>query len=130
MARPPKGNEPLGVVALQASLLSQAAAAGVPVSAEALEKAAGTLAKFTAHDVRVLEVLKDAPLALASMARLADENPDAFLRHWATFLEFSRPKLARVEHTGNAQGGQIFIAVESREAGPPEKLRARVVSEQ
>lgn len=128
--RPPKDNDPLAVTALQATLLSQAASAGVPVDPSTLDKAAQSLAKFSEKDIRALEVLSDSPLALAAMARLAEENPDAFLRHWATFLEFSRPKLARIEHQheGNALG--VFVAVEQREAGPPPPAAGRVVSEQ
>jgi hypothetical protein len=63
------------------------------------------------------------------MARLAVENPDAFLRHYATFLEFTKPKLARVEHTGNAAGVGVFVAVEQREAGPPPPLAGRVLEQ-
>lgn len=127
--RPPKGDDPLAVTALQATLLSQAASAGVPVDPEAVDRVAGALAKFSAKDVRAVEVLRDSPLALEAMARLSVENPDAFLRHYATFLEFSRPKLARVEHDhqGNALG--VFVAVETRESGPPPKA-GKVVSEQ
>lgn len=119
----------MAVTVLQASLLSQAAQAGVPVQPETLDRVAAALARFSAKDVKAIEVLKDSPLALEAMARLAVENPDAFLRHYATFLEFHKPKLARVEHTGNALA-QTFIAVEQRESGPPPKLAGKVVSEQ
>lgn len=120
----------MAATALQASLLSQAASAGVPVPAETLEKVAAALVKFSAVDVKAVEALKDSPLALEAMARLAVENPDAFLKHFATFLEFSRPKLARVEHTGEASRLGVFVAVEQRESGPPERLAGKVVSEQ
>lgn len=118
------------VAALQAGLLAQAASAGVPVSPEAVDKVAAALAKFSAVDVRAVEILKDSPLALEAMAKLAVSNPDAFLRHYATFLEFTRPKLARVEHTGDAAKMGVFIAVEQRESGPPSPLKGKVVSEQ
>lgn len=128
--RPAKGNDPMAAVALQAGILSQAASAGVPVAKEAVDKVAQALAKFSAVDVRAVEILKDSPLALEAMARLAVENPDAFLRHYATFLEFTKPKLARVEHTGDASKLGVFIAVEQREAGPPPPLAGKVVSKQ
>ena len=115
------------MTALQASLLSQAASAGVPVDPAAVDRVAQALAKFSAKDVQAVEVLRDSPLALEAMARLAVENPDAFLRHYATFLEFTKPKLARVEHNhqGNALG--VFVAVEQREAGPPPHVAGRVI---
>jgi hypothetical protein len=97
------------------------------VDPEAVDAVAQALVRFAAKDVQAVDILKDSPLALEAMARLAVENPDAFLRHYAAFLEFSRPKLARVEHTGKALGN-IFIAVEQRETGPPPA--ARLVSEQ
>jgi hypothetical protein len=64
------------------------------------------------------------------MARLAVENPDAFLRHYSNFLEFSKPKLARVEHKHEGAGIGVFVAVEQRESGPPQKLVGKIVSEQ
>lgn len=122
--RPAVGHDPLAVTALQANLLAQAAQAGVPVDPKAVDRVAQALAKFSAKDVQAIEVLKDSPLALEAMARLAVENPDAFLRHYATFLEFHKPKLARVEHTGKAIGN-VFVAVEQREAGPPPALAGK-----
>lgn len=116
----------MAATSLQASLLVQAAQAGVPVDPETAARLAGALVKFSAADLRVLEVIKDSPAALAAMARLADEDPDAFLRQVQGFLEFSKPKLARVEHTGNAMS-QVFVAVEQRETGPPPKLVGKVI---
>lgn len=126
--RPAKGNDPLAVTALQGSLLVEAAKAGVPVSAESLKGAAAALAKFSAADLQALEVVAESPAALEALAFLASMDPDAFLKHFTNLLEFSKPKLARTEHVGNAQGGAIFISVETRESGPP--AHARVVSEQ
>lgn len=128
--RPAGGVDSARLTALQADLLSQAAKAGVPVAPEAVDKAAAALAKFTTRDVRVLDVLTDSPLALEAMAQLAVDNPDAFLRHYATFLEFSKPKLARVEHQHEGMNLGVFVAVEQREPGPPPALRGKVVSEQ
>ena len=125
--RPAKDNDPMAAVALQARILADAAEAKVPVPEGAVDKVAQALARFSAVDVRAVEILKDSPLALEAMARLAVENPDAFLRHYATFLEFTKPKLARVEHTGNAAGVGVFIAVEQRESGPPQKLVGKVI---
>lgn len=125
--RPSTETDPMKAVALQAGILAQAASVGVPVSKDAVDKVAAALAKFSAVDVRAVEILKDSPLALEAMARLAVENPDAFLRHYAAFLEFTKPKLARVEHTGDASKLGIFIAVEQREAGPPPPLVGKVV---
>lgn len=119
----------MAAVALQARILADAADAKVPVPEGAVDKVAQALAKFSAVDVRAVEILKDSPLALEAMARLAVENPDAFLRHYASFLEFSKPKLARVEHTGKALGN-VFVAVEQREAGPPPRLQDKIVSDQ
>lgn len=131
MARPPKDNEPVSVVALQARLLSQAVEAGVPVKPETLEKAASVLARFSPADLTRLEAVADSPLALEALARLADENPEAFLRQYANLLEFSKPRLARVEHKSEGLGlAGIFVAVETREAGPPPPLVGKVVSEQ
>lgn len=96
---------------------------------ETLRAAAGSLVPFSEADLRVLEVVKDSPAVLSALARLAGENPDAFLRHVMNLLEFQKPKLARVEHTGKALGN-VFIAVEARETGPPTKLAGKVVSEQ
>ena len=121
--------EPRALTALQATLLAQAAKVGVSVDPAALEAAAGSLVPFSEQDLRVLEVVKDSPAVLNALARLAGENPDAFLRHVMNLLEFQKPKLARVEHTGNALGN-VFIAVETRETGPPAKLVGKVVSEQ
>lgn len=117
-------------VALQANLLAAAAGAGVPVDPGAVDRVAKALAKFSAHDVQAVEILKDSPLALEAMARLAVENPDAFLRHYSNFLEFSKPKLARVEHKHEGANLGVFVAVEQREAGPPPKLVGKVVSDQ
>jgi predicted NBD/HSP70 family sugar kinase len=129
MGRPAKDNEPTSLVALQGHLLAEAARAGVPVNQETLERAATALARFSATDLKALEAVAGSPLALEALARLADENPDAFLKHYAALLEFSRPKLARVEHQheGNPLTG-IFIAVEQRESGPPPALAGKVVS--
>lgn len=125
--RPSKDNDPMAAVALQARVLADAAEAKVPVPEGAVDKVAAALARFSAVDVRAVEILKDSPLALEAMARLAVEDPDAFLRHYATFLEFTRPKLARVEHTGEAGKLGVFIAVEQREAGPPPPLAGRII---
>ena len=128
--RPATGDDSFKAAALQAHLLAEAAGAGVPVAPEAVDRAAAALAKFSAKDVRALEVLTDSPLAMEAMSRLAVENPDAYLRHYATFLEFSKPKLARVEHKHDGAAVGVFVAVEQREAGPPPKLAGKVVSEQ
>lgn len=117
----------MAAVALQARVLADAAEAKVPVPEGAVDKVAAALAKFSAVDVRAVEILKDSPLALEAMARLAVENPDAFLRHYATFLEFTRPKLARVEHDHKGSLGNVFIAVEQREAGPPLQLAGKII---
>lgn len=129
VGRPASGRDPMAVTVLQASLLEQAAKAGVPVSAETAERVAGALVPFSAADLRVLEVVKDSPAVLNALARVADEDPDAFLRHVLSLLEFSKPKLARVEnlHEGTALG--VFVAVEQREPGPPPAIAGKVVSE-
>lgn len=126
--RPAKDNDGLAVTALQGSLLAQAVRAGVKVLPEDLERAAKALTKFSAVDLRALEVIKDSPLALEVLAQLAGSDPDAFLKHFTNLLEFSKPKLARTEHVGNAGSGAVFITVETREQGPP--ASARIVSEQ
>jgi hypothetical protein len=125
--RPALGNDPLAVTALQANLLAQAAGAGVPVDPEAVDAVAQALVRFAAKDVQAVDILKDSPLALEAMARLAVENPDAFLRHYAAFLEFSKPKLARVEHKHDGANLGVFVAVEHREAGPPARLADKVI---
>jgi hypothetical protein len=96
----------------------------------AVDRVAQALAKFSAHDIQAIEILKGSPLALEAMARLAVENPDAFLRHYSNFLEFSKPKLARIEHKHDGSAIGVFVAVEQREAGPPPHLAGKVVSEQ
>ncbi len=128
--RPPKGRDPERATVLQATLLAEAAKAGVPVSAETAERMAGALVPFSSADLRVLEVIKDSPAVLNALARLADENPDAFLRHVLSLLEFSKPKLARVENIHEGDAGKVFIVVEQRESGPPPRLADKVVSEQ
>lgn len=127
--RPALGNDPQTATVLQATLLAQAAGAGVPVDPKTLAAQAGALVPFSETDLRVLEVVKDSPAVLTALARIAGENPDAFLRHVLSLLEFSKPKLARVEHAGKV-GGNVFVAVEAREAGPPAHVPGRVVSEQ
>lgn len=126
--RPAAGNDTLAATALQGSLLAQAAVAGVPVSQETLLDAATALVRFSEADLRALEVIKESPIALRALATLAQTDPDTFLKHFTNLLEFSKPKLARTEHVGNAAGGAVFITVEARESGPPKD--ARVVSEQ
>lgn len=128
--RPALGNDPAKMTALQASLLSQALSVGVPVDAKTVDRVAGALAKLSTVDVRAVEALKDSPLALEALARLSVEDPDAFLKHIATFMEFTRPKLARVEHKHEGTGIGVFVAVEQREQGPPEKLVGKVISDQ
>lgn len=128
--RPAIGNDPMKAVALQATLLASAAGAGVLVDPGAIDRVATALAKFSAHDIQAIEILKGSPLALEAMARLAVENPDAFLRHYSNFLEFSKPKLARVEHKHEGANLGVFVAVEQREAGPPARLADKLVSEQ
>lgn len=59
------------------------------------------------------------PLVAEALARLAVDDPDAFLKHFANLAEFKMPKLARVEHKVEGQIDQRhFVAVEHREAGP------------
>lgn len=128
MGRPAKDNDPRAVTVLQATLLAEAAKAGVSVSPETLERIAGSLAPFSSADLRVLEAIKDSPAVLAALARLAEEDPDSFLKHVTNLMEFTRPKLARVEHTGEGDARLgIFIAVEQRESGPPPALAGKVV---
>jgi hypothetical protein len=129
MARPPKDNEPRSIVALQATLLAEAAKAGVPVDPDTLKRVGAILGRFTEADLLQLEAVAGSSLALEALARLADDNPEAFLRQYANLMEFSKPRLARVEHKGDGTGlAGIFISVEAREAGPPPA--ARVVSSQ
>lgn len=128
--RPPTDTDPVALIALQGALLKQAAEAGVPVAPETSERLAKALAKFSPADLTALEVVASSPLALEALVRLAEDNPEAFLRQYANLAEFNRPRLARVEHKGDGLGLGVFVAVEQREAGPPPHLAGKVVSEQ
>lgn len=126
--RPPKHNDPASATALQASLLAEAARAGVPVSPETLDRVAGSLVRLGATDLRVLGDLADAPAVVEALGRLATDDPEAFLRQLANLMEFSRPRLARVEQKVEGQGN-TFIVVEQRPE-PPKDVKDRIVSEQ
>lgn len=114
-------------VALQGTLLAEAVKAGIPVSQEVLTIAAQALAKFSPSDLTILEPVAKSPLALEALASLAVADPDAFLKHYTSLMEFTRPRLARTEVKHEGLEGSIFIAVEQREAGPPPKLAGRVL---
>lgn len=128
MARKPKPEtETSQVVRLQAHLLSEAAKAGVPVKPETAAEVASALSKFSPADLTKLEAIADSPLALEALAKLAEENPEAFLRQYANLIEFSRPRLARTEIKADGPLAAVFVAVEQREAGPPAPARGKVI---
>lgn len=94
------------MVALQAEIVLEAIRAA-PASVGDMETALrDTVSRLT-------------PIVAEALGRLAVEDPDAFLKHYANLLEFKTPKLARIEHKVEGQIDQRhFVAVEHREAGP------------
>jgi hypothetical protein len=129
--RPAKGNDPAALTVLQAKLLLDAKGAGVPVSKEAAASTGRALATLSGCDLSDLPVVAGSPVVLEAMARLLETDPDAFLKHYETFLEFHKPKLGRVEHkVEGLLGHQVFVPVERREEGPPPPLESKIVSEQ
>ncbi len=115
MAKKAEKAAPPRMVALQAEVLLEAHRNGsVPMTADS----AGAIKEL---------VDRMTPSAAEAMARLAVEDPDAFLKHFLNMAEFKLPKLARVEH--QVEGGlshQHFVAVERREEGP-RPIEAKVV---
>jgi hypothetical protein len=97
---------PTSAIALQASIVLEAIKSGA-VEARDVQSAL------------VASVERTAPLVAQALARLFEEDPDAFLKHWTALAEFKTPRVQRVEHRieGEVKHSH-FVAVERREVDP------------